>query len=154
MEAFIIEFEIAGEDRFRRLVTVFDALRAAKESDEWRDDEYWLAFFDQEALSHFWWPTAAEAEEQSRRWFATPIPQRFTDPSLVTPWHFGSMIDAFRNGDYELLRCERVSESVGRLSFDPYGWPYGGTGCMRALVESFGHRITLDSEAWQTGSLD
>jgi hypothetical protein len=154
MDEFFIEFEIAGEDRFRRLATVFGALRAAKESDEWRDDGYWLAFFDQEALSHFWWPTAAEAEEQSRRWFATPVPQRFTDPSLVTPWYFGSMIEAFRHGDYELLQCERVSENVGRLSFYPYGWPYGGTGCMRALVESFGHRITVDSEAWQTRPID
>ena len=46
-------------------------------------------------------------------------PQRFTDPSLVTPWDFGSLIDAFRNGDYELLGCERVSERAGRLVLRP-----------------------------------
>jgi hypothetical protein len=144
---FFVEFEVADEDRFRRLVAVFDALRAAKVADEWRDDDYWLAFFDAEARSHFWWPTAAEQDDWNRRWFSTPVPQRFTDPSLVTPWDFGSLIDAFRNGDYELLGCEQVSERAGRLFFDPHGWPYGGTGCMRALVEAFGHRVTAEPEA-------
>ena len=30
MAGFFVEFEVAGEDRFRRLAAVFDALRAAK----------------------------------------------------------------------------------------------------------------------------
>ena len=47
-----------------------------------------------------------------RRWQSTPVPQRFTDPSLKTPWTLESMIDAFRNGD-DLLGCERLSECVG-----------------------------------------
>jgi hypothetical protein len=144
---FFIDFEIADDDRFRRLGAVFDALRAAKQSDDWQNDEYWLAFFDQEARSHFWWPTAAEMEDYNRRWFSTPVSQRSTDPSLITPWDFGSMIDAFRNGDYDLLECKRVSERVGRLTFDPNGWPYGGKDCMRALVEAFGNRISAESEA-------
>jgi hypothetical protein len=144
---FCVEFEVADKDRFRRLSAVFDALRAAKVADEWRDDDYWLGFFDAEARSRFWLPTPAEQEDWNRRWFSTPVPQRFTDPSLVTPWDFGSMIDAFRNGDYDLLACEQLSERVGRLSFDPHGWPYGGTGCMRALVEAFGHRVTAEPEA-------
>ena len=38
MAVFFVEFEIADEDRFRRLAAVFDALRAAKQADEWRDD--------------------------------------------------------------------------------------------------------------------
>ena len=146
MSDFFIEFEVANEDRFRMVATVFDALRVAKQTDEWKDDDFWLAFFDQDARSHFWWPTAAEMEDWNRRWFSTPVPERFTDPSLMTPWTFGSMIDAFQNGDYDLLVCERKPERVARLSFDPHGWPYGGTGCMRALVESFGHRVTAEPE--------
>jgi hypothetical protein len=144
---FFVEFGIANEDRFQRLAVVFDALRTAKLSDEWHDDQYWLAFFDQEARRQFWWPSDAEREDWKCRWFATPTPERFTDPSLKTPWDFGSMIDAFQNGDYDLLRCERVSERVGRLVFEPHNWPYGGTGCMRALVESFGHRVIAESGA-------
>lgn len=57
------------------------------------------------------------------------------------------MIDAFRNGDYDLLGCRRASLRIGRLAFEPFGWPYGGTGCMRALIEAFGHRVTADAAA-------
>jgi hypothetical protein len=147
MPDFFVEFEVADEDRFRRVAIVFDALRSAKQSDEWGEDEDWLKYFDAEARSHFWWPTSTELENWNRRWFSTPVPQRFTDPSLVTPWDFSSMIDAFRNGDYELLMCERVSVRTGRLTFEPYGWPYGGIGCIRALIESFGHRVTAEPAA-------
>ncbi len=146
-ELYTIKFEIADEDRFRRLVAVFDALRTAKRADEWHDDDYWLAFFDVESRARFWWPTEAERDDWNRRWFSTPVPQRWTDPSLVTPWDFGSMIDAFRNGEYELLRCERVSEAAGHLSFEPQAWPYGGSGCMKALIEALGHRVTTEPAA-------
>jgi hypothetical protein len=147
VRTYCVEFAVADEDRFCRLAAAFDAVRTAIQSDDWRDDNYWLGFFDSEALSRFWRPTAAEREDWLRRWSATPAPQRFTDPSLVTPWDFGSMIDAFQNGDYELVGCERVSPKVGRLLFEPHIWPYGGTGCMRALVEAFGHQVTAEPGA-------
>jgi hypothetical protein len=139
---FFVEFEIASEGRYRQLVMVVEALRQAKQSDEWRDDGYWLAFFDQEARSHFWWPTPAEEQEWQRRWFSTPVPERFTDPSLEHPWAFDGMIDAFRDGEYDLLGCRKVSDGVGRLEFAPHAWPYGGPDCMEALIEAFGHRVT------------
>lgn len=141
MSDFFVEFKIVTEERFRQLAAVFDALCRAKQSGEWHDDDYWLGFFDQEARLRFWWPTPEEREDWSRRWFSTPVPQRFTDPSLKTPWDFGSMIDAFRNGEYDLIACRRVSTETGRLEFEPHAWPFGGTGCMRALVEAFGHRV-------------
>jgi hypothetical protein len=136
-----IEFEICSHDRFLMLATTFDTLRNAKETDAWQSDEYWLNFFDDDARSSFWWPTPEEQQEWSRRWLATPPSQRASDPTLQTPWDFGSMIDAFKNGEYHLLACEQVTSSLGRLAFSPDGWPYGGTGCMKALVESFGHLV-------------
>jgi len=144
MADIFVEFEIVNDDRFSRLVAVFNALRVAKQSDEWRDDDYWLAFFDEQARSHFWWPTAAEMEDWNRRWFSTPVPERFTDPALATLWDFGSMIDAFQSGEYDLLACERRTDRIGRLSFEPHGWPYGGSGCMTALIEAFGHKVTVE----------
>ena len=144
MSDFFVEFEIASEDRFGQLVAVLDALSQAKQADDWRDDGYWLGFFDEDARSRFWWPPAEERDDWVRRWSSTPVPERFTDPSLETPWDFGSMIDAFRNGEYDLLGRRRVSATAGRLEFDPHAWPYGGTDCMCALVEAFGHRVTGD----------
>ena len=148
MGEFYVEFEIADEDRYRRLDAVVSALATAKRDDDFRDDAYWLLFFDDEARSRFWWPTEAEREEWSRRWQAAPVDVRLRDPSFRPPaWRFASMIAAFRNGDYDLLGCRRISSRTGRLAFEPFGWPYGGTGCMRALIEAFGHRFTFDAKA-------
>ena len=146
MGDFFVEFGIADDARLGRLVAVVEALRQAKQTDEWRDDYHWLGYFDEEARARFWWPTPEELKDWERRWFSTPVPERFTDPSLETPWDFGSMIDAFRNGEYDLLGCHRVSATAGRLEFDSHAWPYGGTGCMRALVEAFGHRVVRVEE--------
>ena len=60
MSDFYVEFEIANQERYGLLVAAFDALREAKPSGEWRDDDYWLGFFDKVALDHFWWPTPEE----------------------------------------------------------------------------------------------
>ncbi len=140
-----VEFRVSEEQRLEMLSAVVSALVDAKATGEWHDDEYWLGFFGEEARVHFWWPTEAELEEYSRRLLATPVEQRASDPSLDTPWDFGSMIDAFRNGDYRLLGL-RVDGSVARIEFEPFGWPYGGTDCMEALVEAFGFTVTAREE--------
>ena len=58
---------------------------------------------------------------------------------------FGSMLDALKEGEYELLACEREVR-MGRLEHRPLAWPYGGTGALRALVEAFGFRVVGDIE--------
>ena len=101
-------------------------------------------YFDKRAFEHFWWPTEPELEDWKQRYLATPVPKRFTDPSLQHPWDFLSLFDAFKNGDYALLPIERLSASEAALPFDPFGHPFGGTGCMRALIEAFDHRVIHD----------
>lgn len=140
-ETSFIEFEIDDSKRFDMLATVFSALRAAKQSDSFPDEKHWLTLFDGLALSYFWWPTEKEMQDWEQHWYSTPMSQRFTDPSLKTPWHFGSMLDAFWEGEYTLVACQRLAENLGRLEFIPYAGPYGGTDCMKALVEAFGFRV-------------
>ncbi|MEH2273786.1 MAG: hypothetical protein V7K40_02935 [Nostoc sp.] len=103
-------------------------------------------FFDHKALSHFWWPSEEEETEHLRRWFATPVEQRWTDPSLETPWGFESMFDAFQNGEYQLVACSMVSADRARLEFEPFSYPYGGTGAIQALVESFDFVILAEDD--------
>jgi hypothetical protein len=139
---FYVEFAIADEQRFDRLAKVFDALKAAKESDAWADESYWRRFFDTDQLAQFWSPTQAEADEHLRRWLAAPLETRSTDPSLRKPWTFMSMIGAFENGDYSLIACVRGGSQLrGRIEFEPHGHPYGGTGAVRKLIETFGHQV-------------
>ena len=57
-----------------------------------------------------------------------------------------SLLEAFKNGDYELLPIVRLTETEAALPFNPTGNPYGGTGCMRALIEAFGHRVIAEPD--------
>lgn len=145
MNPLAVEFEITNPTRFEPLRVVFEAIRKAKSADSFTDDhDEWGAYFDGAARSFFRWTTPEEDELWEQRWFATPLPQRWTDPSLRRGWSVFAMIEAFRNGEYDLGACERLGETTGRLTFFEHSFPFGGTGCMRALIESFGHRVTKD----------
>ncbi|MBA4189679.1 MAG: hypothetical protein C0467_16970 [Planctomycetaceae bacterium] len=147
MTPLAVEFEITNPTRFEPLQRVFDALRDVKATDAFAEDHSaWLQYFDYPARCYFSWTSEAENELHWQRWQATPVPQRWTDPSLQRGWDFESMIEAFRNGEYDLIACERIDETTGRLTFQEHSFPFGGTGCMRALIESFGHRVTRDWE--------
>jgi hypothetical protein len=51
------------------------------------------------------------------------------------------MIDCFMNGEYELIACRLIDANIGVLEFFPFSYPYGGTGCMKALIEAFDFKI-------------
>lgn len=136
-----VELSVDDEGRLAALIAVVEALRRDKEAGALdAEDPKWRTFFDERALAHFWWPTEEEAAEWQRRWFATPVETRFTDPSLEHPWDFESLLDAFANGEYQLLGVRRTGDRA-RLEFDPHAYPYGGTGCMQALIEAFDLRV-------------
>jgi hypothetical protein len=103
--------------------------------------EVFFDLFDEHVLAHFWWPSEQERQEYWQRWWATPVPQRWTDPTLKHPWDFESMIDSFLNGEYELLSCRLLTSDTAVLEFLPFGFPYGGTECMKALVEAFDFQV-------------
>ena len=138
-----VNFHLADPKRFAMLQRAFDALRNAKNDDAINaENKSWRSYFDSEAQRYFWNPTPDELADWTRRWQATLVEKRFTDPTLETPWDFGSMLEAFHNGEYKLLRLIRTSDNTGALQFEALTWPYGGTGCMRALIESFGGTVT------------
>jgi hypothetical protein len=144
---FNVRFEIAAEERFSALTRAYDRVRKCKTEKDWpENNESWTPFFDSKALRHFWWPTPVELKEWKKLYFSTHYSKRASAPRLQHPWDFMSMFEAFKNGDYELLPIARLSDAEAFLSFSPFGDPYGGTGCMRALIESFDHRVTTVSE--------
>ena len=123
------------------LCAVVEALTKAKIDGSLLPGASWLTYFDARALGHFWWPTPAERDEWVRRWNATPTPQRWTDPTLKTPWDFDSMIESIANGEYRFVGVQREG-SHARLEFEPWAFPYGGTGCLVALIEAFDLSVT------------
>jgi len=156
IDQFYVEFKVNDHERFTCLCRVFDALKhdkhkhlnaqdEAESTQAFREDEKWLSFFDERARSHFWWPSQQELAAHSAQWFATPLATRRSDPALKRPWMFFSMIDAFKNGEYELISCKMHTSDTAHLSFFPLAWPFGGTGCLKALVEAFDFVIVAES---------
>jgi len=142
-----VEFTVDDEDRFAALCAIFAALKHDKDAGVFREDADWLKFFDEEALSHFWWPTQAERAAEMARWQAASPEQRLSDPALSPPaWDFGSLFAAFENGEYALVACRRVGAGRARLEFETHSYPYGGTGCMHALIGAFGFRVVAEDD--------
>jgi hypothetical protein len=144
---FYIEFIVNDLERFDLLKKVFNELKGSKETNSFNEDDYYLNFFDEKAKAYFGTYSDEENLEWSEKWFSTPVEERWNNPDLQRKWDFGSMIEAFKNGEYELLSCEMVTEDKGRINYDPWAYPFGGTGCMKALAESFGFEVTR--EDWE-----
>jgi hypothetical protein len=43
--------------------------------------------------------------------------------------------------DYDLVGVRALADREAVLEFNPHGYPYGGTGALRALVRAFGCRV-------------
>ncbi|PCE26243.1 hypothetical protein BWP39_17115 [Paraburkholderia acidicola] len=135
-----VEFESNGEKALQRLTEFFDLVKAAKDSDEPADESQLSASLTEAERAYFPNLTAEEMAEWNEYWFSTPLPKRHS-PEMSTPgWDFASMLDAFWNGDYDLIAIlPRATRHV--LEFNPHGYPYGGTGSLVAMVECFGHQV-------------
>lgn len=141
MDHCYVEFVPKDAESLRRTDALFQAIGAAKESGMRPEDAVLTGYLNDEERACFWNPSPDEEREWNAHWSSTPVDVRLS-PDMVTPgWHFGSMLDAFWNGEYELVA---IQEENGRhyLTFDPFAYPYGGTGCMVALLECFGHTVT------------
>lgn len=135
-----VEFESNGERPLQRLTEFFGLVKAVKDSDEPADESQLLAFLTDGERSYFSNHTPDEKAEWNEYWFSTPLPKRHSPEMLIPQWDFASMLDAFWNGDYDLIAIQpRATRHV--LEFNPHGYPYGGTGSLVALVECFGHRV-------------
>lgn len=135
-----IEFKIEDLSRFHALQMAFEACKHDKEAGALRDIDDWLEFFDDQALSHFWWPAAEERDESDMRREQMQVglvTRQLDEPALDGPWEFEGMIDALENGEYDLIACLMLTEDRGRLEFRPHAWPYGGTGSLKMLLTAF-----------------
>ena len=137
-----IEFSIGSPERFAALHRVFLELKHDKDSDHWRSTDEIMGCFDDPSLQHFSVPLDDERARRLNDLESRPIAITPTELSPGQTWDLDSLIHAFMNGDYELLRCEMVDDGKAQLSFSAFGYPYGGVGCMVALIEAFGGIIT------------
>lgn len=143
MEAFGVQFHINDEQRFGELCSLYAEIKHDKDAGKFRDPAEWVALVPDRVKANFEWPTAEERE----RWVAvrdsTVIAVPESNEQLGAKWDFYRAFEAFEAGEYLVLDCVRVGESVGELRIDPcFGYPYGGVGPLIALAEAFGFEIT------------
>jgi hypothetical protein len=150
-----VEFEPNSIASLDRTIELFNMIKAAKEAAELIDDrgddeepliddgsidEPLIKYLNDAECGYFWHPSAEESQEWYDVWFSTPVEIRLSASMLTPQWGISSMFDSFWNGEYELVD---IYEEKGRyyLRFEPYAYPYGGTGCMVAFLECFGHKV-------------
>jgi hypothetical protein len=155
MEAFGVQFRVNDEQRFRELCALYSEIKHDKDADAFRDPAEWVALVPDAIKANFEWPTAEERE----RWLSvrdsTPILIADPNQQIGARWDFYRVFESFEEGDYVMLECERVSDSIGELRIDPcFGYPYGGVGPLIALAEAFGFQVLGVNESGQFESRD
>lgn len=140
MDYFYVEFEPKDSESLYRSVGLFRMIKAAKETDEVVNNQPFVTYLTDVERAYFWNSSPEEAKEWHDEWFSTPIKIRHSPKMLSPKWDLESMLEAFWNGDYDLVA---IQEQHGKhcLMFDPHGHPYGGTSCMVAFLECFGHSV-------------
>jgi hypothetical protein len=59
-------------------------------------------------------------------------------------WRLEDVLDCILTGEYSLLYTT-FDGGNGRLVYDPWSFPFGGTDAMKALIRTFGLNVTRDS---------
>ena len=84
--------------------------------------------------------TPEEMQEWNAFWFSTPLPHRHSALMPTPGWDFGSMVESIANAEFDIMG---VVTERGKfyLTFDPESYPFGGTGCLVALLECLGNKV-------------
>jgi hypothetical protein len=91
--------------------------------------------------AYFWEPSSEELQEWNDFWFSTPIPLRHS-PSMPTPgWSFESMVSAISEAEFDITGVA-TEGSKCYLTFEPESYPFGGVGCLVALLECLGNEVS------------
>lgn len=121
-----LEFNFPDETTFYDLKVVFEKFKESRDNDAELDDQYWLEAFPEYAVSQFWF-------------LDTDIkPLHATVVRTENSWHFYSLVDLlYKNYEVDFVSLRVLSPNIGILEYDPYSYPYGGTGGFIALLKAF-----------------
>jgi hypothetical protein len=53
------------------------------------------------------------------------------------PWDLTVLLRSIEESEIRLVACWVVGDGVVQLDFEPLAYPYGGTGCLKALIAAF-----------------
>lgn len=151
---FYVEFVKKDEISLQRTIEFFEMIKSTKAAIEIEDvvldeddlpiteiyDLPLINYLTETEKSYFSNLSSEESDDFMREWFLTPVEIRHSPQMICPQWDLESMLDAFWNGEYDLIAIQKKDEKY-YLIFNPHAYPYGGTSCMVALLECFGHKV-------------
>lgn len=126
MESEFVEFEITNDKNFADLNSVFQLFKEAKDNEDLKEDVFWLNIFPRYALEKFCF-------------FENDVKPIFkTAAAAENVWHFYSLTELMQH-DYEIeyIRCYKVNETLGKLEYSAYSFPYGGPEGLIMFIKAF-----------------
>lgn len=157
---FFLRYKVGNAERHKKLEILFQKLKEEKEkyyetgNEPSSEIENWIEYLDDEAKEWFSkigaQPNSEERKIYDQLWKLTKPEVRLNHPMFNTGerWSLDSMIHVIFQGDYELIKIEKV-DNEGTLFYNPGGTPFGGTESLVQLIESFGNKVTYDY--WHNG---
>lgn len=140
MEGCFVEFNPPDEAHALRTIECVNYVAALKREDA-LDEESMAKELSEEERSYFRVLTPEELHEWNTFWFSTPLPQRHS-PTMPTPgWDFGSMVESIADAEFDITGV-RTERDKFYLTFEPESYPFGGTGCLVALLECLGNKVS------------
>lgn len=70
--------------------------------------------------------------------------EAFEKATECDSWGLEDILSCVLNGEYWLVNLT-FDDQAGRLVYDPWAFPFGGTDPLKALVRMFGYEISRDS---------
>lgn len=121
-----IEFDIFKTQNFEDMKRVFMLIKEAKELEKTKGDKFWLDNFPKYCLEKFYF-----SKKDIKPDFETAKLSK-------NVWHFYSLIELLEV-DYEIeyIDCLLINPSKGKLIFNAYSFPYGGTDGLITFIKSF-----------------
>ena len=127
-----IEFDIQTDKNFVDLRNTFELVKEAKNKEQPKPDEYWLAHFPEYSLKYFYFLSS-----DIKPPFQTAEEGEFT-------WHFYSLIELLQTHyAIEYVDCFKLSTNIGRLEYNPVSYPYGGITGLITFISSFNCKPTI-----------
>ncbi len=143
-----INFAFDDISVYNQIMELFNYIREAKcdiiQICNFDNDLNIIDFYTEKQLSNFWWPTAKESKQFWDMYINLPKEERneyLEKQSEILGWDFSTVFREIGYGEYEIIECKIINNSVGRLTFYPYAFPYGGITPLTQAIKAFGVRI-------------
>lgn len=132
-----IEFSYVDNKVFERIANLINYIKDKKNSDQLDCEDINIQeFYSKDELNYYWWPTEAEKNAFWKKYYSLKGEEKKAYLASV-PWDFESVIDSISSGEYDIKGCEIVSKGIGRVYFEPWSFPYGGTKSLVQLIKPF-----------------